>query len=264
VRNLSTSTDPRLQVTDASAGYTHVVHPPTEYSNAEYPRVETTNGEGLPDLRELAAVSNALEKKPATSAVAWAAGRFDSGLVLASSFQDCLLISLAVQVKPDIEVVFLDTQYHFPETLEYVETVRKRFDLNLKIMTPTIDPDDRWIDDPDGCCGARKVVPMARALAGKRAWLTGLRRDETSTRQGAPIVSWDVSRGLVKVNPIASWTEQDVRQYTEEHELPEHPLRAQGYASIGCWPCTRAVEDGEDERAGRWAGRDKVECGLHL
>ena len=147
-----------------------------------YPRVETTNGEGLPDLRELAVVARTLETKPATSAIAWAAGRFDDGLVLASSFQDAVLIDLAVQVKPDIEVIFLDTQYHFDETLEYVEAVRARYDLNLKVMTPTIDPDDRWMDDPDGCCGARKVVPMARALAGKRAWMTGLRRDETSAR----------------------------------------------------------------------------------
>lgn len=230
----------------------------------QFPRVETTNGEGLPDLRELSVVARTLETRPATSAIGWAADRFDDGLVLASSFQDCVLIDLAVQVKPDVEVIFLDTQYHFDETLEYVETVRARYDLNLKIMTPTIEPDDRWLDDPDGCCGARKVVPMARALAGKRAWMTGLRRDEAETRVNAPIVSWDVSRGLVKVNPIATWTDQDVVGYTRDRGLPEHPLRGQGYESIGCWPCTRPVQDGEDSRAGRWAGRDKVECGLHV
>lgn len=229
-----------------------------------YPRVETTNGEGLPDLRELAAVSKMLETRPATEAIAWAADRLGDGLVLASSFQDAVLIDLAVQVKPDIEVVFLDTQYHFPETLAYVESVRERYDLNLHVAKPSIEPDDRWLDDTDSCCGARKVVPMAKALAGKRGWMTGLRRDETPTRAAAPIVAWDVSRGLVKVNPIASWTDLDVSQYARDRNLPEHPLRDQGYTSIGCWPCTRPVEDGEHERAGRWAGSDKLECGLHV
>jgi phosphoadenosine phosphosulfate reductase len=233
-------------------------------SSEHYPRVETTNGEGLPDLRELAVVSRMLETKPATSAIEWAVDRFGDGLVLASSFQDAVLIDLAVSVKPDVEVVFLDTQYHFPETLEYVETVRARYDLNLHVTKPSIEPDDRWLDDPDGCCGARKVVPMAKALAGKRSWMTGLRRDEAPTRASAPIVAWDVSRGLVKLNPIAPWSERDVVQYARDRSLPEHPLRDQGYTSIGCWPCTRPVEDGEHSRSGRWAGLDKQECGLHV
>jgi phosphoadenosine phosphosulfate reductase len=221
------------------------------------------NDRDLPDLRALAATSAALERKPATSAIEWAAERFGDGLVLASSFQDCVLIDLAVQVLPDIEVVFLDTQYHFAETLAYVETVRRRYDLNLRVMEPDIEPDDRWLDDPDGCCGARKVIPMAKALAGRSAWMTGLRRDESPTRARTPIVGYDVGRGLVKVNPIATWTEADVSRYADDRSLPEHPLRAQGYLSIGCWPCTRAVADGEDPRAGRWAGLDKLECGLH-
>jgi phosphoadenosine phosphosulfate reductase len=240
---------------------THIPDSPTAQP---FPRVHTTNGEGLPDLRELSAVARQLETKPATSAIEWAVDRFGEGLVLASSLQDCVLIDLAVQVVPGIEVIWLDTQYHFPETLEYVETVRERYDLNLNVVTPSIEPDDKWVDDPDGCCGARKVVPMARALSGKRAWMTGLRRDEASTRAKAPIVTWDVSRGLVKVNPIATWTDDDVELYARDRGLPAHPLRDQGYASIGCWPCTRPVEEGEDARAGRWAGRDKIECGLHV
>jgi phosphoadenosine phosphosulfate reductase len=228
-----------------------------------YVRIETTNGEGLPDLRELSAVSRVLETKPATSAIEWAFDRFADGLVLASSFQDCVLIDLAVQVVPDIEVIFLDTQYHFDETLQYVEQVRRRYNLNLHVTKPSIEPDDRWVDDPDGCCGARKVVPMARALSGKRAWMTGLRRDESPTRANAPIVAWDVSRGLVKVNPLATWTDADVHRYSKDRGLPEHPLAEQGYLSIGCWPCTRPVDEGEDARAGRWAGSEKLECGLH-
>ena len=221
------------------------------------------NEHELPDLRELAAVSAALERQPATSAVEWAAERFGDGLVLASSFQDCVLIDLAAQVAPDLEVVFLDTQYHFAETLWYVETVRRRYDLNLRIVEPDIDPDDRWMDDPDACCAARKVVPMAKALAGREAWMTGLRRDEAPTRARTPIVGYDVGRGMVKVNPIATWTAADVERYAASRALPEHPLREKGYASIGCWPCTRPVAEGEDARAGRWSGLDKLECGLH-
>jgi phosphoadenosine phosphosulfate reductase len=219
--------------------------------------------ESVPDLRELAAVSARLEREPATAAIEWAAGRFGDGLVLASSFQDCVLIDLAHQVVPDVEVVFLDTQYHFAETLWFVDTVRRRYDLNVRVVSPEVDPDDRWLDDPDGCCAARKVVPMAKALAGRTAWMTGLRRDETPTRIKTPVVGYDVGRGMVKVNPIADWTEIDVQRYAQDRSLPEHPLREKGYASIGCWPCTRPVAEGEDPRAGRWAGLDKAECGLH-
>jgi len=221
------------------------------------------NDRDLPDLRQLDAASTALESQPATAAIEWAAERFGDGLVLASSFQDCVLIDLAAQVVPDIEVVFLDTQYHFAETLWYVETVRRRYNLNLRIVEPEVNPDYRWLDDPDGCCAARKVVPMAKALAGRTAWMTGLRRDEAPTRTKTPVVGYDVGRGMVKINPIADWTEIDVQRYAQDRSLPEHPLREKGYASIGCWPCTRPVAEGEDARAGRWAGLDKLECGLH-
>ncbi len=183
--------------------------------------------------------------------------------MLASSFQDCVLIDLAHQVVPDVEVVFLDTQYHFAETLWFVETVRRRYDLNVRVVGPEVDPDDRWLDDPDACCAARKVVPMAKALEGRTAWMTGLRRDEAPTRAATPVVGYDVGRGMVKVNPIATWVEADVERYAQDRSLPEHPLRSKGYASIGCWPCTRPVGAGEDARAGRWAGSDKLECGLH-
>jgi len=221
------------------------------------------NEHELPDLRELAAVSAALEREPATSAIEWAADRFGDGLVLASSFQDCVLIDLAAQVAPDLEVVFLDTQYHFAETLWYVEQVRERYDLNLNVVSPGVNPDNLWVNDPDSCCAARKVEPLRRALDGKAAWISGLRRNETPARANAPIVSYDVGRGLVKVNPIAPWTDVDVEQYALDRQLPRHPLHDRGYASIGCWPCTRPVGDGDDPRAGRWAGSDKLECGLH-
>jgi phosphoadenosine phosphosulfate reductase len=225
--------------------------------------VRDVSEETVPDLRELAAVSARLERQPATAAIEWAAERFGDGLVLASSFQDCVLIDLAHQVVPDVEVVFLNTQYHFAETLWFVETVRRRYDLNVRVVSPEVDPDDRCLDDPDGCCAARKVVPMAKALAGRTAWMTGVRRDEAPTRASTPVVGYDVGRSMVKVNPIATWVEADVARYAEDRSLPEHPLRSKGYASIGCSPCTRPVGDGEDARAGRWAGSDKAECGLH-
>jgi len=183
--------------------------------------------------------------------------------VLAASFQDCVLIDVAVKAVPDIEVVFLDTQYHFAETHWYVERVRERYDLNLKIMEPLIPPDDLWQTDPDECCAMRKVEPLARALVGKQAWMTGLRRVETAARVNAPIAHLDVGRGIVKVNPLAPWTDSDIAGYKRDHELLEHPLASQGYPSIGCWPCTRSVHEGDNPRAGRWAGRGKDECGLH-
>jgi phosphoadenosine phosphosulfate reductase len=122
---------------------------------------------------------------------------------------------------------------------------------------------DQWQHDPDGCCAARKVEPLQRALAGRRAWVTGLRRADSPTRADAPIVHLDPFRGVTKVNPLATWSDDDVAHYSEIELLPEHPLTDRGYASIGCWPCTRAVAEGEHARAGRWAGTDKIECGLH-
>jgi len=217
----------------------------------------------VPDLAELAEVSRSLETRPATAAIEWAWDRFGSDLVLAASFQDCVLIDLVAQVAPGVEVNFLDTGYHFAETLWYVEQVKKRYDLNLTVIGSDLPTDDRWLTDPDGCCAARKVAPLAKALAGREAWMSGLRRDDAPSRANTPIVTYDVGRGLVKVNPIATWTDLDVEGYVRDRGLPEHPLGDRGYASIGCWPCTRPVVDGEDARAGRWAGTDKTECGLH-
>ena len=184
-------------------------------------------------------------------------------MILAASFQDCVLIDLAMQVAPEIEVVFLDTQYHFPETLEYVETVRRRYDLNLRSWSRSSSPTTSGRSTPTECCAVRKVEPLARALAGADAWMTGLRRDEAATRAKAPIVGLDVGRGIVKVNPIAPWTHADVELYVQDRGLPEHPLRDLGYPSIGCAPCTNAVAPGDDPRSGRWAGTGKLECGLH-
>jgi phosphoadenosine phosphosulfate reductase len=227
-------------------------------TDAERPTLARPRG------RDLADISASFEGAPASGVVRWAHERFGDGLVLAASFQDAVLIDIATRVAPDLHVVFLDTQYHFAETLWYVEQVRARYDLDLEVVGPEVPADDLWKIDPDECCRLRKVEPLARALVGRDAWMTGLRRSEAPTRATAPIVSLDVARGLVKINPLATWTDAEVESYIRAHDLPVHPLSDRGFASIGCWPCTRAVGDGEDRRAGRWAGLGKTECGLHI
>ena len=216
------------------------------------------------DLGELDREAARLEAATAEEVVAWAHERFGDGLVVAASFQDVVLIDIATRVAPRIEVLFLDTQYHFPDTLAFVERVRGRYDLNLTVARPRVEPDDRWRTDVEGCCGVRKVEPLNRALAGHAAWMTSLRRCEAPTRAGAPVASWDAARGMVKLNPLAAWSDGDVADYIARHDLPVHPLTVQGYPSIGCWPCTRAVAPGDDPRSGRWAGMAKTECGLHV
>lgn len=211
---------------------------------------------------DLAALDARLTHSPATTIIRWAVDTFGGRLCLTSSMQDTVLIDLATRVDPSIEVIFLDTGYHFPETLATAERVRRRYGIDLVVPPAPLPLDDQWMDDPDGCCAARKVAPLERALAGKAAWLSGLRRAETAARATAPVISRD-KRGLVKVNPIASWSDQDVAGYAADRDLIANPLLGQGYPSIGCWPCTRQVAPGEDPRAGRWTGFAKTECGLH-
>ena len=215
------------------------------------------------DDDQLAELNEQFETMAASQVIAWAAETFGPALSLAASMTDAVLIDLATKVAPAIEVVFIDTGYHFPETLETVETVRRRYGLNLRMMTVPHHAEALWEKDPENCCSAVKVGQLDRALAGKAAWMSGLRRDEAETRANAPIVGRDM-RGLVKVNPLATWTSDDVQGYIEEHDVPVNPLTLQGYPSIGCMPCTKPVAEGEDPRSGRWAGREKTECGLHL
>jgi phosphoadenosine phosphosulfate reductase len=218
--------------------------------------------DGLTD-RELAELNVRFEREPAGAIVQWAVDTFHPHLCLTASMTDAVLIDLAVKVEPSIEVVFIDTGYHFPETLETMERVRRHYGLNLRLMTVPPHDEELWKVDPENCCSAIKVGQLDRALFGKEAWMSGLRRDEAPTRAKAPIVARDL-RGLVKVNPIATWTDLDIAGYIADHDVPVNPLVDQGYLSIGCWPCTKPVGEGEDPRAGRWAGSDKTECGLHL
>jgi phosphoadenosine phosphosulfate reductase len=211
---------------------------------------------------ELAELNREFERLSAPKIIQWAIDTFSPHLCLAASMQDAVLIDLAVKVDPAIEVVFIDTGYHFPETLETVETVRKRYGLNLRILTVAPHDEELWKVDPENCCSAVKVGQLDRALAGKAAWMSGLRREEAASRAGAPIVARDL-RGLVKVNPIANWSDLDVEGYIADHDIPVNPLLNQGYLSIGCQPCTQLPADADDPRSGRWAGRGKTECGIH-
>lgn len=222
---------------------------------------------GTIDEHELAAVSARLESLPvrhaATAAIAWVVENFPGGYAVASSFQDVILIELAIAADPDAEIVFLDTEYHFPETLAFVERLRKIWKLNLTVTHPGIGRDECPCGS-EGCCQLRKVVPLNGALQGRKAWVTGLKRVDTPEREDAPIIGWDSQRHMVKVNPLATWTDDDVEDYLAERGLPRHPLTYVGYVSIGCAPTTQPVAEGHKPREGRWPGTDKTECGLHV
>jgi phosphoadenosine phosphosulfate reductase len=212
---------------------------------------------------ELAELNDRFEREPAGAIIRWAVDSFHPHLCLTASMTDAVLIDLAVAIEPSIEVVFIDTGYHFPETLETVENVRRRYGLNLRVMTALPQSEALWEVDPENCCSAIKTGQLDRALMGKEAWMSGLRRAEAPTRRNAPIVHRDL-RGLIKINPLATWSDLDVAGYIQDHDVPRNPLVEQGYPSIGCKPCTHPIEPGADPRSGRWVGLDKMECGLHL
>ena len=199
--------------------------------------------------------------------VRWAADTFGvDELVVTSSFEDAVLVHVAATAVPGIEITLLDTQYLFAETQWLVDELTRRLDLNLRIVRPLpeIVPDNLWQTDIEACCNVRKVEPLNRAIAGKRAWLTGIRRADGPTRADAPVAAYDIGRSLVKINPLAAFSDDDMALYVQLHDLPVHPLLDKGYFSIGCWPCTRPTAPGEDKRAGRWSGNAKTECGLHV
>jgi len=224
------------------------------------------------DLREVAERGAAQLGPDATAeaVLAWAAGTFEK-LIVASNMQDAVLVDLAAKAAPGVEVLFLETGYHFAETIGTRDAVEHVYDITLVNATAkrTVAEQDAefgkdlFARDPNLCCAMRKVEPLERGLAPYTAWVTGMRREDAPTRTDITVVGWDAKRGKVKLNPLAAWTQDDVDAYVEEHHVVLNPLRQVGYASIGCAPCTRAVAPGEDPRAGRWSGTSKIECGLH-
>lgn len=213
-----------------------------------------------------------LESASPREILEWAAETFEDRFCLTSSMADAVLIDMASRVRPGIDVVFLDTGYHFEETLQTRDRVVERYPIELKVIDPrqSVAEQDAMFGerlhdrDPDACCNLRKVEPLRRSLQPYAAWASGIRRDETLTRSGIGVVEWDAKRSMVKINPLANWTQEQVDAYIAEHDVVLNPLLAQGYPSIGCAPCTRKVRPGESARAGRWAGSGKSECGLHL
>ncbi|MEU6358259.1 phosphoadenylyl-sulfate reductase [Streptomyces albidoflavus] len=227
---------------------------------------------GEDELRTLAERAGAeLEEAPALEIVRWAADTFGERFCVTSSMEDAVVAHLASRVRPGVDVVFLDTGYHFPETIGTRDAVEAVLDVNVLTLTPRQSVAEQDAEygpklhdrDPDLCCALRKVKPLEEGLSGYAAWATGLRRDESPTRANTPVVGWDARRRKVKVSPIARWTQDDVDAYVARYGVLTNPLLSDGYASVGCAPCTRRVAAGEDARAGRWAGTGKTECGLH-
>jgi phosphoadenosine phosphosulfate reductase len=224
-------------------------------------------------LRALAVrAGEELETASAQDVLRWARDTFGDRFAIASSMGDGVLAHLASSAAPGVDVLFLDTGYHFAETIGTRDAVAATYDVEVRTVLPllTVAEQDAahgaelWRRDPAACCAMRKVEPLARALEPYLAWASGIRRDEADTRVGTAVVEWDDRRGKVKVNPLATWTQDDVDAYVAEHGVLVNPLAYDGYPSIGCAPCTRRVEPGEDPRAGRWAGTAKTECGLHV
>lgn len=194
--------------------------------------------------------------------IEWTVARFGLDIAYACSFEDVALLRMIYDVAPGTEVLFLDTEGHFPETLAFLDDLTTRWHLNVTRTHPGTEAQATPCGS-EGCCAARKVAPLQRAVAGKAAWLTSVKRVDAATRADMRIVDWDAKFGLVKVNPLATWNDDDVTYYLQSHELPTHPLWADGYASIGCAAMTIKPLDPSDRRSGRWAGLDKEECGLH-
>jgi phosphoadenosine phosphosulfate reductase len=207
----------------------------------------------------------------ALAVLAWAGTTFGDEFAITSSMADGLLAHLASRAVPGVNVVFLDTGYHFAETIGTRDWITGVLPVTLVNVTAPQTPGEQELSfgpklyerDPDLCCEMRKVKPLAQTLAGYAAWGSGVRRDESPTRADTKLVDWDAKRGMVKVNPIAAWNQDDVDAYIAEHQVPVNPLFELGYGSIGCAPCTRPVAPGEDPRSGRWAGSNKTECGIN-
>ncbi|MFG2089711.1 MULTISPECIES: phosphoadenylyl-sulfate reductase [unclassified Spirillospora] len=224
----------------------------------------------LEDVVESAAV--ALDGAPTLEVIRWAAATFGERICLTSSMSDAALIHLVSKVKPGIDVLFVDTGYHFAETIGTRDAVEAVYPVNVINVTPsrTVEEQEAALGprlfgrNPDLCCHLRKVEPLGRALEGYMAWFSGIRRDETASRRDRRVVEWDRKRGMVKVNPILDWSQEDMDNYIEDNGVLVNPLHYDGYPSIGCAPCTRPVAAGEDPRSGRWAGSGKTECGIHL
>ena len=227
-----------------------------------------------PSRVDLVEANERLAKAVPRDILRWAVERFHPRLTMATAFgpEGCIIIHMLAEIEPRVRVFNLETGYQFAETLELRDRIAERYGIEVELVRSdtTVEQYEArhggplYIHQPDQCCHDRKIIPLRRAVAGYDAWISSIRADQSSHRAGAGVVGWDAKFGLIKVNPLLSWTHRDVWAFVVANDVPYNPLHDQGYPSIGCWPCTRAVAPGEtDERAGRWAGQAKTECGLH-
>jgi len=233
---------------------------------------DTRRADALAAGKRFAALESTTDHVELTQEIlAWAASAYGDRLIVASNMQDAVLVTLGARARPGVDVLFLDTGYHFAETIGTRDAVETVYDVRIVNATPehTVAEQDSLLGkdlfarDPNQCCALRKVAPLQKTLAGYDAWVTGVRRVEAPTRANTPLVTYDEKFGLVKVNPIAAWTDEEMDAYIAEHNVLVNPLVAEGYPSIGCRPCTAKPLPGADPRSGRWPGRAKTECGLH-
>ena len=213
-------------------------------------------------LDELDMVNERFERATPLEILRWTFERFHDDVAMACSFEDVALLHMVHELRPATEIVFLDTGGHFPETLEFARRVENQWALAMTRTVPGPDA-QQWPCGTAQCCELRKVEPLGRALASRSAWITSVKRVDAPTRASMKTLMWDEKFGLVKVNPLATWTDDDVVYYLTKYDLPEHPLWAEGYASIGCAAMTLKPQVPGDRRSGRWVGLDKDECGLH-
>jgi len=223
---------------------------------------------------EITSANRELDRQPAEVVLRWAVKRFHPKLMMATAFgaEGCCIIHMLADIEPSVRLINLETGYQFKETLELRERIKDRYGIEVEYVRPelTVPEYESQHGGPlynlysDQCCYDRKIVPLKRAVVGYDAWISAIRREQTRDRAVAAPVQWDAKFNLVKVNPLLTWTHKDVWRFITKHRVPYNPLHDEGYPSIGCWPCTSAVEPGDDERAGRWAGSKKKECGLHV
>lgn len=218
--------------------------------------------------------ANLLEGKTPWDVLRWSVDTFYPKLTMGTAFgaEGCCIIHMLAEIEPNVRIFNLETGYQFPETLHLREQIKERYGIEVEYILPDTTVEEYeakhngplYVIQPNQCCHDRKIVPLRRAAEGYNAWISSIRMDQTSHRAAAKVVQWDPKFGLVKVNPLLTWTKRDVWNFISRNDIPYNPLHDQNYPSIGCWPCTRAVRDGEDERAGRWSGSAKKECGLHV
>lgn len=223
---------------------------------------------------QMAEIQNGSEAWTAQRTLSWAFATFGNGVAISSAFgaEGMVLVDMAWRVHKDFRLFTVDTDFLFPETYSLMDKIAEKYGVTIEKIYSVLSPEEQerahgaalWSRNPDLCCNLRKVEPLRRKLGELNAWITSIRRDQTSARSRARRVEWDTKFGLVKVNPIVDWTSKQVWRYIHDHDVPFNQLHDQDYPSIGCTHCTRAVRPGEDPRAGRWPGFPKIECGLHI